>query len=98
MALIKIQCLKTKQELVRLPSRDFLTNLAKIPPNQVIVDFGRGSSVESESERCPAGIVEHFELFKMAAMGQEMREILVFSLLFNLYTIVIHHFYTFSCH
>ena len=25
-------------------------NLAKIPPNQVITDFGRGSSVESESE------------------------------------------------
>ena len=25
-------------------------NLAKIPPNQVIGDFGRGSSVESESE------------------------------------------------
>ena len=25
-------------------------NLAKIPPNQVIVDFGRGSSGESESE------------------------------------------------
>ena len=25
-------------------------NLAKIPPNQVIDDFGRGSSVESESE------------------------------------------------
>ena len=25
-------------------------NLAKIPPNQVIDDFGRGSSIESESE------------------------------------------------
>ena len=25
-------------------------NLAKLPPNQVIADFGRGSSVESESE------------------------------------------------
>ena len=25
-------------------------NLAKIPPNQVIADFGRGCSVESESE------------------------------------------------
>ena len=25
-------------------------NLAKIPPNQVIADFGTGSSVESESE------------------------------------------------
>ena len=25
-------------------------NLAKIPPNRVIADFGRGSSVESESE------------------------------------------------
>ena len=25
-------------------------NLAKIPPNQVIADFGRGSSVQSESE------------------------------------------------
>ena len=27
-------------------------NLAKIPPNQVIDDFGRGSSVESETEWC----------------------------------------------
>ena len=25
-------------------------DLAKIPPNQVIADFGRGSNVESESE------------------------------------------------
>ena len=25
-------------------------NLAKIPPNEVIDDFGRGSSVESETE------------------------------------------------
>ena len=25
-------------------------NLAKIPPNQVIAGFGRGSSLESESE------------------------------------------------
>ena len=25
-------------------------NLAKIPPNQVIDDFGRGSSVQSETE------------------------------------------------
>ena len=42
-------------------------NLAKIPPNQVIADFGRGSSVESESEWCLAGIIERFELFKMAS-------------------------------
>ena len=42
-------------------------NLAKIPPNHVIDDFGRGSSVESESEGCPAGIIEHFWLFKMAS-------------------------------
>ena len=42
-------------------------NLAKIPPNQVIADFGRGSSVESESEWCPAGIIERFELFKIAS-------------------------------
>ena len=42
-------------------------NLAKIPPNQVIADFGRGSSVESESEWCPAGIIERVELFKMAS-------------------------------
>ena len=34
--------------------------LAQIPPNQVIDDFGRGSSVESESEWCPAGIIERF--------------------------------------
>ena len=36
--------------LVQQPSRHFYLNLAKIPPNQVIADFGRGSSVESESE------------------------------------------------
>ena len=42
-------------------------NLAKIPPNQVIDDFGRGSSIESEFEWCPAGIIERFELFKMAS-------------------------------
>ena len=36
--------------LVRQPSRHFYLNLAKIPPNQVIADFGRGSSVQSESE------------------------------------------------
>ena len=45
----------------------FYLNLAKIPPNQVIADFGRGSSVESESAWCPAGIIERFELFKMAS-------------------------------
>ena len=53
--------------LVQQPSRHFSLNLAKIPPNQVIADFGRGSSVESESEWCPAGIIERFELFKMAS-------------------------------
>ncbi len=36
--------------IVQQPSRHFSLNLAKIPPNQVIADFGRGSSVESESE------------------------------------------------
>ena len=36
--------------LIQQPSRYFPLNLAKIPPNQVIADFGRGSSVESESE------------------------------------------------
>ena len=36
--------------LVQQPSRHFPLNLEKIPPNQVIDDFGRGSSVESESE------------------------------------------------
>ena len=53
--------------IVQQPSRHFYLNLAKIPPNQVIADFGRVSSVESESERCPAGIIERFELFKMAS-------------------------------
>ena len=43
-------------------------NFAKIPPNQVIPHFGRGSSVEWESEWCPAGIIERFELFKMATL------------------------------
>ena len=33
--------------LVQQPSRHFSINLAKLPPNQVIADFGRGSSVES---------------------------------------------------
>ena len=36
--------------VVQQPSRDFSLNLAKIPPNRIIADFGRGSSVESESE------------------------------------------------
>ena len=36
--------------IVQQPSRHFPFNLAKIPPNQVIADFGRGCSVESESE------------------------------------------------
>ena len=53
--------------IVQQPSRHFYLNLAKIPPNQVIADFGRGSSVESESEWCPAGIIERFEIFKMAS-------------------------------
>ena len=37
-------------QIVQQPSRHFPLNLAKIPPNQVIADFGRGNSVESESE------------------------------------------------
>ena len=36
--------------IVQQPNRHFYLNLAKIPPNQVIADFGRGSSVESASE------------------------------------------------
>ena len=36
--------------IVQQPSRHFPLNLAKIPPNQVIADFGRGSYVESEFE------------------------------------------------
>ena len=36
--------------VVQQPSGHFYLNLAKIPPNQVIADFGRGSSVESKSE------------------------------------------------
>ena len=36
--------------IVQQPSGHVYLNLAKIPPNQVIADFGRGSSVESESE------------------------------------------------
>ena len=32
-------------DIVQQPSRHFPLNLAKIPPNQVIADFGRGSSV-----------------------------------------------------
>ncbi len=37
-------------DVVQQPSRHFSLNLAKIPPNQVIADFGRGNGVESESE------------------------------------------------
>ena len=37
-------------QVVQQPSRHFPLNLAKIPPNQVNADFGRGSSVESGSE------------------------------------------------
>ena len=36
--------------IVQQPRRHVPLNLAKIPPNQVIADFGRESSVESESE------------------------------------------------
>ena len=36
--------------LVQQPSWHYYLNLAKIRPNQVIADFGRGSSVSSESE------------------------------------------------
>ena len=36
--------------IVQQPSRHFPLNLARIPQKQVIADFGRGSSVESESE------------------------------------------------
>ena len=42
-------------------------NLAKIPPNQVIADFGRESGLESESEWCPAGTLGRFQLFKMTS-------------------------------
>ena len=41
-------------------------NLAKIPPQQVFADLGRGSYVESGSAWCRAGIIERFEKFKMA--------------------------------
>ena len=41
--------------------------LAKNTPKEVIVDLGRGHDAESESERCQAGIVERFEIFKMAS-------------------------------
>ena len=43
-------CCVSNTIIVQQPSRHFPLNLAKIPPNQVIADFGRGSSVESESE------------------------------------------------
>ena len=39
----------TPSAIVQQPSRHFYLNLAKMPPNQDIADFGRGSSVESES-------------------------------------------------
>ena len=42
-------------------------NLAKIPPQQVFADLGRGRHVESGSAWCRAGIIERFEKFKMAA-------------------------------
>ena len=43
-----IECVDTMRVSNSLAARG--GNLAKIPPNQVIDDFGRGSSVESESE------------------------------------------------
>ena len=52
----KVQQRKNHQETRGVKQMYFLSpaarggNLAKIPPNQVIDDFGRGSSVESESE------------------------------------------------
>ena len=42
-------------------------NLAKIPPQQVFADSGRGRHVESGFVWCRAGIIERFEKFKMAA-------------------------------
>ena len=42
-------------------------NLAKNTPKQVLADFRRGRRIESESKRCPAGIVEEFEIFKMVS-------------------------------
>ena len=42
-------------------------NLAKIPPQQVFADLGRGRHVESGSAWCRAGIIERFQKFKMAA-------------------------------
>ena len=36
-----------------------------MPSNQVVADFCKGSSVESEIERCPAGnFDERFEFFQ----------------------------------
>ena len=46
----RIRRISAFPSIVQQPSRHFYLNLAKIPPNQVIADFGRGSSVESESE------------------------------------------------
>ena len=43
------------------------SNLAKIPPQQVIADSYREKCVESESAWCRAGIIEGFSEFKMAA-------------------------------
>ena len=59
-----------------------------------MVDFGWGRCVESESERCPAGIVEEFEKFKMAskmaAMSSSILKIVKISLFLCQYFSVIY--------
>ena len=44
---VRSNCMKGLQDISLAAIGD---NLAKIPPNQVTDDFGRGSSVESETE------------------------------------------------
>ena len=74
------------------PSRSFSlaagkVNLAKNTPKQVFADFGKGRHIESES-RCPAGIDEKIEIFKIAskkaAITGESLHFFIFGQFFNL--------------
>ena len=72
-------------------------NLAKIPPNQVIADFGRGSSVESESEWCPAGIIERFVVIQDGVQyGDAVLKHAYFGKFMSDFYIVIHVFWCFK--
>ena len=67
-------------------------NLAKIPPNQVIGDFGRGNSEESEYEWCPAGIIELLSYSRWRPRWRRCTKTCVFSHVYVRFSIVVHVF------